>query len=400
MRRRRSPARVAVVVVLAVALLGIAWLYTRPLPTLTSKAVAVAPSNGSVDSATVPWPAYGQSAIGIKGYGPLVSTSAQKPQPTASVAKLMTALAVLDKKPLTPGQPGPMLTVTAKDLEVYNYYFALGGSLTAIQEGEKISQYDVLEAVLLPSANNMSNMLASWAFGSEKAYAEYANQYAKKHGLAQTNIEDASGFSPKTVSTAEDLVRLGSLALEHPVVAEIVAKRTAEVPVAGTIYNVNGLLGRNGINGLKTGNTDEAGGVFVVSADRTLADGTKTTAIAAVMGGPDLETAMRATLPLLDAGTANITSQKVIKQGQVFGTYTPPWGGPAVKAVAARDVSLLSWQGAEPAISASLKPLTGTPAKGASAGAVKVTSGDTTQETPLILSEAVSAPTPQWRLFR
>ncbi len=385
---------------LAAALLSAGWLYSRPLPALTGKAIATAPSTGSASSATIPWPGYGQSAIGLKGSGPMVSTGVQTPQPTASVAKLMTVLAVLDKKPLALGRPGPILTVTAKDLQVYNNYFALGGSLTAIQEGEKISQYDVLEAILLPSANNMSNMLATWAFGSEKAYAEYANQYAKKHGLKHTNIEDASGFSPKTVSTAEDLVRLGSLALENPVVAEIVAKRTAEVPVAGTIYNVNGLLGRNGINGLKTGNTDQAGGVFLVSADRALADGTKTTAIAAVMGGPDLETAMRATLPLLDASAASITSQKVIKKGQAFGTYTPPWGGPPVKAVAAKDVNLLAWQGTDPTLSASLKPLTGAPAKDSSAGTIKVINGEITQDVPLVLSDSINSPSLWWRLVR
>ncbi len=382
------------------SLVGVSLLYSRPLPALTAKAVAITPPTKSISSAAIPWPGYGQSAIGLKGYGPMVSTGIQKPQPTASVAKLMTVLAVLDKKPLSPGQPGPLLTVSAKDLEVYNYYFALGGSLTAIQEGEKISQYDVLEAILLPSANNMSNMLATWAFGSVEAYATYANQYAKKHGMNDTTIADASGFSPQTVSTAQDLVRLGSLALENPVVAEIVAKRTAEVPVAGTIYNVNGLIGRNGINGLKTGNTDQAGGVFLVSADRTLADGSKAAAIAAVMGGPDLETAMRATLPLLDSAAANITAQTAVKKGQVFGSYTPPWGGPLVKAVAAKDVNLLAWQSNNPTVSASLQPLTGAPIKGTSAGTVKVSNGGTAQDVPLILSETVNSPSLWWRLVR
>jgi serine-type D-Ala-D-Ala carboxypeptidase (penicillin-binding protein 5/6) len=400
MKRKRSRSPRGIIPMLAFAIcLGAAVLYGRPLPALASQPTGSSPEIGA-KAANVAWPTFGQSAIGVKGYGALASSGPQKPMPTASVAKLMTALVVLEKKPLKPGEQGPMLTVTKDDLAIYDWYFSRDGSLTAVQEGEKISQYDVLEAVLLASANNMSDMLATWAFGSVENYNDYANKFAQSHGMLNTTIADASGFSPHTVSTADDLVQLGSLALQNPVIAEIVAKREAQVPVAGTIYNVNGLLGRDGINGLKAGSTDQAGGVFVISADRTLSNGQTATVIAAVMDGDNLVQAMLASVPLLDAAVANLKPETVAKKGQVFGSYDVPWSGSKVNVVASRDVSLLTWQGADPKSATSLKSLHGAHSKGAEAGTTRFISGDRTIKVPLELEAGINPPTAWWRISR
>ncbi len=398
--------RIAAVLVLIIFLASLAGggvLYARPLPHLSSQPVSLdeVPPAASVN---MPWPSYGQSAVGLAGGGILATSSgatgAQPPLPTASVAKTMTALAVLDKKPLKPGETGPTITLTAKDKQIYDWYFARGGSLAAMQEGEQINQYDALEALMLPSANNFADTLAIWAYGSMENYTKAANAMAKSFGMDTSNFDDASGFSPRTVSTADDLVRLGDRALRNPVLAEIIAKRTAQIPVAGTIYNVNGLLGKYGINGIKTGNTDEAGGVFLVSAERKLANGKTGTVIACVMGGPNLEAAMLATLPLLDATAANVVDQTVVKKGQAFGTYQAPWSSEKVQAVAKHDVIVSTWKDSRVKVTASLKSLDGPQAAGIEAGTAKVTAGAQTNEVPLVLEGSIGNPSWWWRVSR
>lgn len=398
----RSPAASLVLVVFALSLVagGLGVIrYHRPLPAITVTALSIEAAKPAALATVIPWPAYGQAAVGVKGHGVLATHGPQTPIPTASVAKVMTALAVLDKKPLKPGQAGPMITITKEDMAQYDYFFANDGSLVAIREGQRISQYDALEALLLPSANNMAFTLARWAFGSTEAYSRYANELARKHGLQQSNFADASGFSPETISTAADLVRLGEAALRHPVIAELSAKRAASIPVHGDIYNTNGLIGRHGINGIKTGVTDQAGGVFLVSADRQLSDGQTITIVAAVMGADVLERAMLDTIPILDAAAANLVHHTPVSAGQTVGSYTTAWDNRTVKAVASRSANLITWKNISVTSQVKLKTLTGSHAKDSDAGSVTLAAGDRTVSVPLVLDEPVNGPSFRWRIL-
>ena len=247
-RRRRFPWLRVIAIILAILVIvtgaGGGILYARPLPAISSQAAQLS-QPAPAASVDMPWPGYGQSAVALAGGGILATSTGkgkQTPLPTASVAKVMTALAVLDKKPLSIGQTGPMITITKADVAIYNYYLTNDGSLAAVQEGEQISQYDALEALMLPSANNFADTLAAWAFGSMDNYTAYANKLASSYGMENSHFADASGFSAETVSTADDLVRLGDRALRNPVLAEISAKRDAQIPVAGIIHNVTTFL--------------------------------------------------------------------------------------------------------------------------------------------------------------
>ena len=103
----------------------------------------------------------------------------------------------------SPGQQGPTITLSASDVALYNAYVAQQGSVVPVAAGEQISQYQMLQAIMLPSANNMADSLAIWAFGSLDAYATYANNYVARLGLSATHIgSDASGFAPNTISSA------------------------------------------------------------------------------------------------------------------------------------------------------------------------------------------------------
>ena len=372
------------------------WALNRQLPTL--KPVNVLATLPADQTGPLTWPAYGGAAVGAVGYGVLAAGGKQTPVPTASVAKVMTALAVLQKHPLKPGEQGPTLTLGSQDVDFYNRYVAVGGSVVPVNYGEEISEYQALQALLLPSANNMAETLAVWAFGSVDTYTSFANTYAKQLGLTGTHIADASGFSPGTTSTPADLVRLGEASSMVPVVAQIVAQTTADIPVAGTIRNINEQLGQNGINGIKTGNTDAAGGVYLVSASYTV--GSRTVqVVAAITGAPTLVRAMQDALPLLASARANFVEKTVVRKDQAVGYYNTAWHTSA-NAVASADLKSFGWKGTPVKPTLVLKQLQAPAAPGQTIGTLtfKDKTGNIAS-VPVTLQQSITTPTWQWRLL-
>lgn len=374
------------------------YLYARPIPALAAQTVQ--PASDKTVSVSLPWPAYGEAALGAVGYGVFATHGTQTPRATASLAKIMTALAVLKKHPLALGQQGPTITITRQDQAIYDYYFTHDGSLVAIKVGEKITEYQALVAMLLPSANNMADTLANWTFGSIDAYSAYANALAKTYGLTNSDFTSASGFPPTTVSTAQDLVQLGQVALANPVLAKIVALKSATVPVAGTIDNVNWLLGTHGIDGIKTGNNDADKGAFMGASTVKLPTGQTVQLVSVVMGAPNLSRALTDSAPILDTAKENFVVKTPVQAGQSFGTYTTPWDGKAVHAVAASPVSLLTWSGTSVDVSVKLDNITSHFKVGDQIGTVTATIGAKTMTVPLKLQEKLTSPTFWWRLHR
>jgi serine-type D-Ala-D-Ala carboxypeptidase (penicillin-binding protein 5/6) len=216
--------------------------------------------------AAVPWPADGVSAADISGIGVTDGPGATRPVPIASVAKLMTAYVILQDHPLSAGGSGPDITVEPSEAAAYPAQALAGDSLVAVAAGETISERHALEALLLPSADNMAWILARWDAGSQAAFTARMNATARHLGLTSTSYTDPSGLDAATTSTAADQVRLGMAAMQLPALAAITAMPAAVVPVAGPIRNTNTLLGQDGIVGLKTGSTAAAGGCLLVAA--------------------------------------------------------------------------------------------------------------------------------------
>lgn len=394
--KRRIGAGLLVMLVLAAAGLGV-MRYRRPLPALQVATLQLALAGSPVP---ITWPTYGQAAVGAVAYGVLASNGKQTPQPTASVAKVVTALAVLQKKPLQQGQQGEMITITDADVAIYNKYVAIDGSVARVEVGEQLSEYQALQALLLPSANNIAETLTNWVFGSQDAYLVYANQLTAKLNMTQTHIADSSGFSAQTVSTATDLVRLGIAAFSQPVIAEIVGQPSATIPVAGVIRNVNQLLGTNGINGIKTGNTEEAGGCYLASVTKDYNPGQRVTVISAVMAAPNLGKAMRDSLDVLNTTQAGFKSTVTIKAGQRLGTVTSAWGKQAA-VVAKADVTSFGWQVNAPEVTLLLNKISGPfVAKNTPLGSVDVTQGTTTVSVDAITSDELPPPALSWKLKR
>ena len=234
-------------------------------------------------SSTV-WPAEGQAAFRI-GQSRVQVGPNQHAAPIASVAKVMTAYLVLRDHPLRPGHEGPTITLTDADVADTDRRLGQHESVVAVAAGEQLTELQALQALLLPSANNIAAVLARWDAGSVSRFVARMNATARSLGMTHTRYTDPSGYDDATVSTAADQVRLVDRAMRLPAFASIVGASSATLPVAGTVHNTNPLLGHKGFVGVKTGSTSAAGGCFAFRAVRWI-DGKRQTITGVVLGQP------------------------------------------------------------------------------------------------------------------
>jgi D-alanyl-D-alanine carboxypeptidase (penicillin-binding protein 5/6) len=234
---------------------------------------------------SVVWPAYGQAAFVESGQSQVQAGPNQHAAAIASVAKVMTAYLVLRDHPLQVGQDGPTITLTDADVADTDRRRGQEESVVSIAAGEQLTELQTLQALLLPSANNIAGVLARWDAGSADRFVARMNAAARSLGMTHTRYTDPSGYDDATVSTAADQVRIVDQAMRLPVFASVVATPNATLPVAGTVHNTNTLLGRNGFVGVKTGSDAAAGGCFAFRAIRWI-DGKRTTITGVVLGQP------------------------------------------------------------------------------------------------------------------
>jgi D-alanyl-D-alanine carboxypeptidase (penicillin-binding protein 5/6) len=320
LRRGGIPVLLAALTCLAalgcVAGLAVAELRTSPSRPAASPPGTVTPGAGTAAPgqerlAAVSWPADGVSAADISGFGVAAGPGATRPVAIASVAKVMTAYVVLQDHPLPSGGSGPDIAVQPSQAAAYPSQVRAGDSLVPVIAGERLTERQALEALLLPSADNMAWILARWDAGSQAAFVARMNATAHRLGMTGTSYTDPSGLDPSTTSTAADQVRLGMAAMRVPALAAIAAMPAAVVPEAGLVRNYNTLLGQDGITGLKTGSTQAAGGCVLIAAWHE-ASGRRTLIVAATFGQPGtaqtiLPNALQAGLDLvlaLDRATA------------------------------------------------------------------------------------------------
>lgn len=398
--RRHMSFRRIIPLFLVTLILGSACGYT--FLAISKPAGVIHASQTSYTSATpkqsdLPWPSTGQASIGSLEDGLLASSGRQTPVPIASTAKVITALAVLDKKPFSLDSRGETITLTSVDVDLYNHYVAVNGSSVAVENGEQLSEYQALEALMLPSANNMADSLVIWAFGSTDAYVTYAQSMLKNLGAKDTTVSDPSGFSSNTTSTARDLVIIGRKALQNPVLKQIVAEKEADIPVAGTIRNVNQLLGTKGIIGIKTGNTDEAGGCLIFAATRNLNSSQAVTIIGAVMGSSNLYDAFDDSLTLLEAAEANFGQVTVIPANTKVSTYKTDWGTLA-DIYTKQPLTIIGWVGKSYPFTMSINDVAAPLAAGSTVGTVYVKTGDQLSPTPVVIKSPLTGPSITWRL--
>jgi serine-type D-Ala-D-Ala carboxypeptidase (penicillin-binding protein 5/6) len=232
------------------------------------------------------WPREGEAAVAVAGLGTLGTSGGDRPVPIASVAKVMTAYLILRDHPLEPGEEGFAIQIGPADVEEFQQRLASNQSVVAVEAGEVLSERQALEALLLPSANNVAALLAVHEAGSVEAFAEEMNEVAAELGMERTHYTDPSGLEESTVSTAADQLKLARAAMADPTFAEIVAMPATVLPVAGEVANFNRLVGEEGFVGIKTG-SDRAAGGCLLFAKRIEAGGRTRTVLGAVLGQRD-----------------------------------------------------------------------------------------------------------------
>jgi D-alanyl-D-alanine carboxypeptidase (penicillin-binding protein 5/6) len=211
------------------------------------------------------WPRQGQGAYVVGDGRPAVSPH-QRPVPIASVAKVMTAYVVLKHYPLSDGDSGPRFAVSQSDVEDTEARRRDGQSVVTVSAGEQLTERDALMAILLPSANNVSVLVARQVSGSVDAFVAEMNRTARALKMSHTTYTDPSGYDDGTVSTARDQLRLARVVAEDETLAAMMATRSYWLPVAGVVRNTNTLLGHDGFVGMKTGSDQAAGGCLMFRA--------------------------------------------------------------------------------------------------------------------------------------
>jgi D-alanyl-D-alanine carboxypeptidase (penicillin-binding protein 5/6) len=212
----------------------------------------------------LPWPQDGQTSVAVEGLGDLGSKGEQEPVPIASVTKVMTAYVILSDHPLKGAATGPVIEV---DREAADESSSHEESSAPVREGQRFTERQMLELMLIPSGNNIARLLARWDAGTQEAFVVKMNRAAADLGMTRTTYTGASGIEPTTVSTAVDQLRLARQVMKDPVFRSIVAKPRVTIPgIPGTVVNTNTLLGRSGVIGLKTGSTTPAGGALMWAA--------------------------------------------------------------------------------------------------------------------------------------
>jgi serine-type D-Ala-D-Ala carboxypeptidase (penicillin-binding protein 5/6) len=257
------------------ALLLAAVAFAAPRHPLSDKGQML-DAKGRTYLSPVRWPLRGQAAL-VLGNGRPAASPYERPVAIPSLANVMTAYLTLERYPLSGAQDGFTITVTEEQAQVE----AQGQSVVAVRAGEQLTERQLLEALLVPSGNNIARMLATGVAGSEARFVAEMNAEARALGMDHTIYTDPSGFDPSTVSTAADHLRVFERAMRFPVFRQIVSMASVTLPVAGTLTNYNPLIA-DGYAG-KTGSDAVAGGCLAFFT-RVTVGGHGLTAVGVVIG--------------------------------------------------------------------------------------------------------------------
>lgn len=395
----RSPAFAGLLLLLIVLAGGwfLANQYLRPLPEVAATP-RIEAERTLGEAPALPWPTKGGAAVWMDGFGYLGIHGDETPRPIASTAKIMTALLVLEDHPLALGQPGPEVTITPQDVADYQKAVREDQSVVPVRAGDKLTELQLLQGLLLPSGNNIADVMAKWDGGTKEAFIAKMNAKAAALGMTRTHYDDASGFSPKTVSTPADLVIVGSRAMTDPVFRQTVAMAQITLPSVGVVKNVNSILGKDGNIGVKTGSTDEAGGCFV-SASTQQVGGKPAEIYSAVLGQDELKNALEATTALSKAAAAAFRQTRVASRTDVVASLSSAWGD-AVDVVPAQDLEVVVWPGTKLKSSLQLDPVKAPLGAGAKVGTLTLEAGKQSQQVNVVTTGPISEPSWQWRVTR
>src|SRR5206468_8563001 len=134
------------------------------------------------------------------------------------------------------GQTGSTVTSADARVEAHESHLAQKQATVKGRAGEQLTEQQLLQGMLIPSANNLAETAARWDAGSIDAFVAKMNARATSLHMTHTKFADVSGASASSVSTPSDLLILGMEAMKNPAFADIVAMPQVDLPVAGIQY--------------------------------------------------------------------------------------------------------------------------------------------------------------------
>lgn len=353
-RPRRLPLRPTIVVpILGVLALAGAYAGTTllwPLHAVPPEVQTVAIADLSSPASAVAWPAEGAAAVGVAGFDQALASTGDR-VPMASITKLVTALMVLDQMPLAVGESGPDFAFTSRDRQIYYNYLAADESALNVPVGGTLTQYQMLQGILIGSAGNYTDRLASTVWPDDTVFAAAARTWLARHNLSGITVVEPTGIDPANTADPASLITLARYAMADPVIAEIVRTPSVSLPGAGDIVNTNDLLVDPEVVGIKTGSL--YGAYNLLAAKEITVDDRTVRVYATALAQSTDEARDGETARLLSDVAAEVAQPRVLPAGTVAGVATTPWGV-SVNIVTDADASLLLWNGATAAVSSDL----------------------------------------------
>lgn len=382
------PAALLALVVGAYVAMTMLWPLTAVAPQIESVTVDTAPAAVAAPA----WPAAGSAAISVAGIDGVLTSSGDT-STIASITKVVTAMMVLDRLPLAVGESGPDYRFTVADRAQYLRDRSAGESALDVPVGGTLSEHQLLQGMLIGSANNYADRLAGDLWPSDAVFANAARTWLNARGISGITLTDPSGIDEGNTATPEALLAVAAQAMANPVIADIVGRTTVTLPGAGDVENTNGLLADPGVVGIKTGTLDAYN---LLSAKDVSIGGTTARVYAVVLGQPDDEGRLAASRALYAQVEQELQLRPAVAAGTTAGRVTTAWGE-SVDVVTAADGSVVLWNGGR-AVPTSTFSLGDATAAGDAVGSLTL-QGPLDQATvELQLAADLDGPSPWWRL--
>jgi len=269
----------------------------------------------------------------------LFEKGAHRPGPPASMTKLMLMLIVAERVrdgSLRWDDPVPTSAWASK----------IGGSQVYLKHGEVFPLSEMMQAIVIHSANDAAVAVAEAVAGSSEAFVDLMNQRAQALGMRDTVYRSVHGLPPgkgqqADISSAHDLAIVAREVVRFPEMMRWAG--TKEAPFRNgtmTLTNTNRLVRETSwVDGLKTGYYHEAGFGVTATAKR---DGLRLVAV--IMGAPDKRECFTEAARLLNKGFAEYRAYLAVKEGEPIANDVAVAGGKPrfVRVVAGGNVSVLT----------------------------------------------------------
>jgi serine-type D-Ala-D-Ala carboxypeptidase (penicillin-binding protein 5/6) len=310
--------------------------------------------------------------------------------PTASMAKMMTALVAFDaleKKQITLATRFPMKPET---WQKWNNQ----GSTMFLRANENVSVDKLLHGILTLSGNDASVVFAEGFAGSEVKFAGQMNRKATAMGLVDSHFGTANGWPDegKTYSTARDLSTIAEhIIARHPVLFKSYFSQSSFTWNGVTQSNRNPLLGAiEGADGMKTGHSDEAGYCLVGTAER---DGRRLLMV--IAGLPSQEARLQEARAIINWGFDAWQSKPLYQAGAKVGEVPVQLGEVRkISVVAQRNIGATYAKGDQPPVRTTIRfkgPIKAPLKKGVQVAELVMHYADGHKQTaPLISAQLVS----------